>query len=72
MFAFFSLSQGGSPDVTQFGIGCAAGIVLDATVIRAALVPAIMKLMGRWNWWLPSPVARVLLVRGTETVTETI
>ena len=38
----------------------AAGIIFDATVIRALLVPALMQLMGRWNWWLPAPIARVL------------
>ena len=41
-------------------IGLAAGIIFDATVIRALLVPAIMRLLGRWNWWMPAPVARVL------------
>jgi RND superfamily putative drug exporter len=35
-------------------------------VIRALLVPAVMTLLGRWNWWLPAPAARVLFVRGEE------
>ena len=61
MFAFFVLStSGGSVDIKQFGVGLAAGIIFDATVIRALLVPALMQLMGRWNWWLPAPIARVL------------
>ena len=63
MFAFFVLSTGPGVDIKQFGIGLAAGIIFDATVIRALLVPAIMRLAGRWNWWLPEPIARVLLVR---------
>jgi RND superfamily putative drug exporter len=63
MFAFFVLSTGPGVDIKQFGIGLAAGIVFDATVIRALLVPAIMRLAGRWNWWLPAPVGRLLLVR---------
>jgi RND superfamily putative drug exporter len=63
MFAFFVLSTGPGVDIKQFGIGLAAGIIFDATVIRALLVPAIMRLAGRWNWWLPRPVARVLLLR---------
>ena len=67
MFAFFTLSTGPGPDIKQFAIGLAAGIVFDATVIRALLVPATMQLLGRWNWWLPAPVARVLRVAPSET-----
>ena len=63
MFAFFVLSTSPGTDIKQFGIGLAAGIIFDATVIRALLVPSIMCVAGRWNWWLPQPVARVLLVR---------
>jgi len=40
--------------------GLAAGILIDATVIRALIVPAVISLMGRWNWWLPSFPARLL------------
>jgi RND superfamily putative drug exporter len=63
MFAFFVLSTSPGTDVKQFGIGLAAGVIFDATVIRALLVPSIMAIAGRWNWWLPQPLARVLLVR---------
>ncbi len=63
MFAFFVLSSGPGLDIKQFGIGLAAGIIFDATVIRALLVPALMRLLGRWNWWLPSFAARALFVR---------
>jgi putative drug exporter of the RND superfamily len=63
MFAFFVLSTSPGTDIKQFGIGLAAGIIFDATVIRALLVPSIMRLMGPWNWWLPSWAARVLRVR---------
>jgi RND superfamily putative drug exporter len=62
MFAFFVLSSSPGVDIKQFGIGLAAGIIFDATVIRALLVPALVRLFGRWNWWLPHPVARVLRV----------
>ena len=64
MFAFFVLSSSPGVDIKQFGIGLAAGIIFDATVIRAMLVPSIMRLLGRWNWWLPPFAARLLLVRG--------
>src|ERR1044071_3518971 len=61
--AFFVLSTSPGLEVRQFGIGLAAGIIFDATVIRALLVPALMTLLGRWNWWLPKGLARVLFVR---------
>jgi RND superfamily putative drug exporter len=70
MFAFFVLSTGPGLDIKQFGIGLAAGIVFDATVIRALLVPALMRLLGRWNWWMPAMAARVLFVRRPEAVPE--
>jgi putative drug exporter of the RND superfamily len=58
-------SMGSAPDanVKMLATGLAAGIIVDATVIRALLVPAVVSLMGRWNWWLPAPVARVLRVQ---------
>jgi putative drug exporter of the RND superfamily len=62
MFAFFVLSTSPGTDIKQFGIGLAAGIIFDATVIRALLVPSIMCVAGRWNWWLPDPIARLLFV----------
>jgi RND superfamily putative drug exporter len=62
MFAFFVLSSSPGVDIKQFGIGLAAGIIFDATVIRTLLVPALVRMFGRWNWWLPHRVARVLRV----------
>ena len=44
----------------QFGFGLAVAILIDATIIRALLVPALMKLMGEWNWYLPQWLARAL------------
>src|SRR5204862_5590538 len=63
MFAFLVLSSSPGVDIKQFGIGLAAGIIFDATVIRALLLPALMRLLGRWNWWLPAFAARLLFVR---------
>ena len=60
MFAFFALSTGPGLDIKQFGIGLAAGVIIDATLIRLMLVPSSMQLLGRWNWWLPAWVAKVL------------
>jgi putative drug exporter of the RND superfamily len=62
MFAFFVLSTSPGVDIKQFGIGLAAGIIIDATLIRALLVPSIMIVAGRWNWWLPKRVGRLLLL----------
>jgi RND superfamily putative drug exporter len=44
--------------IKQVGIALALAVVLDATVVRMLLVPATMKLLGRWNWWAPAPLAR--------------
>src|SRR3954452_19377402 len=63
MFAFIVLSSSPGTDIKQFGIGLAAGIIFDATVIRALLVPAVMRLFGEWNWWLPPFAAKALFIR---------
>jgi RND superfamily putative drug exporter len=60
--AFAAMASGPQTDVKILATGLAAGILIDATVIRALLVPAVVSLFGRWNWWLPAPVARVLRV----------
>jgi RND superfamily putative drug exporter len=60
--AFVSLSAGPDTDVKVFATGLAGGILLDATVIRALLVPAVVSLFGRWNWYLPAGPARLLRV----------
>jgi RND superfamily putative drug exporter len=43
-----------------FATALGAGILLDATIVRALLVPAAVALFGRWNWWLPLPLAKIL------------
>jgi putative drug exporter of the RND superfamily len=60
--AFTSMASGPETDVKMLATGLAAGIILDATVIRALIVPAVIALMGRWNWWLPEWPARLLRV----------
>jgi RND superfamily putative drug exporter len=60
--SFASMASGPDTDVKMLATGLAAGILLDATVIRALIVPAVIALMGRWNWWLPRWPARVLRV----------
>src|SRR4051794_4532556 len=60
MFAFLVLSSSPGFEVKSLAIGIAAGIVFDATVIRALLVPALMRLMGEANWWMPQWMCGVL------------
>jgi putative drug exporter of the RND superfamily len=50
--------------VKQIAIGMAVGVMLDATVVRALLVPALMRLLGEWNWWAPGPLRRIYLRLG--------
>jgi uncharacterized membrane protein YdfJ with MMPL/SSD domain len=58
VFAVFVLT--GVPSIKELGMGCAVAIALDASLVRLILVPAAMKLMGRWNWWMPSWLDRIL------------
>ena len=44
----------------ELGVGLALGVLVDATIVRGLLLPSIMALLGRWNWWLPRPVAALL------------
>ncbi|MFY1669151.1 MMPL family transporter [Plantactinospora sp. WMMB334] len=52
-------ATGGVVFVKLIGVGMIVAIVVDATLVRALLVPATMRLLGRWNWWAPGPLARV-------------
>jgi uncharacterized membrane protein YdfJ with MMPL/SSD domain len=58
VFAVFVLT--GVPSIKELGLGCAVAIALDATLVRLILVPAAMKLLGEWNWWMPSWLDRLL------------
>ncbi len=61
MVAVFLVFVGtGLPSIQQIGLGCAVAIAVDATLVRLVLVPAAMELLGRWNWWLPRPLERLL------------
>jgi uncharacterized membrane protein YdfJ with MMPL/SSD domain len=61
MVAVFAVFAGvGIPSVKEVGTGLAVAIALDATIVRLVLVPATMEIMGRWNWWLPGWLARIL------------
>ena len=60
--AFASLASAPDTDIKVLATGLGVGILLDATVVRALLVPALVSVLGRWNWWLPDRLARVLRV----------
>ena len=60
--AFCGFVVGSILGLQEFGLGLAVAIFVDATIVRALLVPALMAIMGRYNWWLPSRVARVARV----------
>jgi RND superfamily putative drug exporter len=61
-FAFGALATAPETDTKVIATGLAAGILLDATVIRALFVPAVVSLFGRANWWMPAGLARLLRV----------
>jgi uncharacterized membrane protein YdfJ with MMPL/SSD domain len=61
--AFMGFVAGSIVGLQQFGFGLATAILIDVTIVRALLVPSAMALFGRWNWWLPANVARVVRVQ---------
>jgi RND superfamily putative drug exporter len=52
--AFAALASGPDVPIKVFATGMGVGILLDATIVRGLLVPALVSRLGRWNWWLPS------------------
>jgi putative drug exporter of the RND superfamily len=57
---FMAFVFGGLRTIAEFGLGVAVAILLDAVVVRTVLVPAVMQLFGKWNWYLPRAIDRVL------------
>lgn len=49
----------------QLGIGLAVGVLIDATIIRGLLLPSAMVLLGRWNWWLPESIAKLIMTKAS-------
>ena len=55
--------------IKQLGLGTALAVLIDATIVRALLVPSLMEMLGKWNWWAPAPLRRLHERIGlTETV----
>jgi RND superfamily putative drug exporter len=67
VFAVFATL--GQLEFKQMGVGLAAAVLIDATLVRAVLLPATMKLLGKWNWYLPKRLAWLPQLKG-ETVPE--
>jgi len=61
-FAFAALASAPGTDIKVLGTALGVGILIDATLVRALLVPALVSVLGRWNWWLPDGLAKVLRV----------
>ena len=61
-FAFSALASAPGTDIKVLGTALGVGILIDATIVRALLVPALVTVLGRWNWWLPVWLARLLFV----------
>jgi RND superfamily putative drug exporter len=60
--AFSGFIAGRIVGLQEFGLGLAVAVFVDATIVRSLLVPSLMAVLGRWNWWLPQPLARVVRV----------
>ena len=58
--AFSGFIAGRIAGLQEFGLGLAVAIFVDATIVRALLVPSLMAVLGRWNWWLPTLIARAV------------
>jgi RND superfamily putative drug exporter len=62
VLAFLAMSTAPATEVRMLATGLGAGILVDATIVRCLLVPTLVSLFGRWNWWLPNGAARLLRV----------
>jgi putative drug exporter of the RND superfamily len=60
--AFSGFVAGSIVGLQEFGLGLAVAIFVDATIVRVLLVPSLMAVLGRWNWWLPASLARIVRV----------
>jgi putative drug exporter of the RND superfamily len=69
--AFVALASGPGTDLKTFASALGFGILLDATIVRSMLVPALVSMFGDWNWWLPDWAARVLRVRPSSPLPAT-
>ena len=69
-FSFAALAASPGTDIKVLGTALGVGILIDATLVRALLVPALVSLFGRWNWWLPGWLATLLRVEPSPVAAE--
>ncbi|MDQ1725157.1 MAG: putative drug exporter of the superfamily, partial [Frankiaceae bacterium] len=65
--ALSGLASGRNAGLQEFGVGLALAILIDATLVRMILVPSLMAIFGRWNWWLPEGGSRSSLPSSTRS-----
>jgi len=63
--ALGGLANGEIAGLQQLGIGLALGILIDATIVRSLLLPSVMVILGKWNWWLPAGVAKAAMTQAS-------
>src|SRR5512132_1926602 len=68
--AFAGFTAGSFVGLQAVGVGLSVAVLLDATIVRALLVPALMKILGDWNWYLPERVRRALRISPARPITE--
>jgi RND superfamily putative drug exporter len=68
--AFAALASGPGTDLKTLATGLGIGVILDATIVRSLLVPSLVSLLGRWNWYLPDWVARLMRVQPSHAHAE--
>jgi RND superfamily putative drug exporter len=70
--AFIALASGPGTDLKTFASALGFGILLDATIVRSMLVPALVSMFGAWNWWMPGWAARILRIPPSPSVAAAI
>jgi RND superfamily putative drug exporter len=68
--AFVAFSSTPGTEAKMFATALGGGILIDATIIRGLLAPATVAILGRWNWWLPARLARILRVEASPVHAE--
>jgi putative drug exporter of the RND superfamily len=66
VIVFAGLSTGQVAFMRMIGLGLALAVIVDATLVRMVLVPAVMKIAGKWNWWAPAPLVKLHATLGLE------